>query len=103
VPPDIVGVWLHSHEEDTETTEVYRPADYPFRPARRVRRGLEFRPDGTFIEHGPGPDDRPRGTAGRWQDLEGGRLRITSPSGGGTSFDLTVLSCTNGVLTIAKT
>jgi hypothetical protein len=101
-PPDIIGAWLHSYEEDTETTAVYRPYDYPFRPSRRVRRGLEFRPDGTFVALRPGPDDRPREVAGRWQSQGADRVQITFPEGLGTPFELTVLSCADGVLTIAK-
>jgi len=101
-PPDVIGAWLHSYEEDTETTAVYRPDDYPFPPARRGRRGLEFRADGTFVELHPGPDDRPRPAAGRWRSLGDGRIQITFPQGQGTPFELTVVSCTDGVLTIAK-
>jgi hypothetical protein len=101
-PPDIIGAWLHSYEEDTETTAVYRPPDYPFRPSRRPRRGLEIRADGKFVELRPGPDDRPREVAGRWQSQGAGRVRITFPEGRGTPFELTVLSCADGVLTLAK-
>jgi hypothetical protein len=104
--PDIVGAWLHAYEEDTETTAVYRPQRYPFRPSRRPRRGLEFRADGTFVELLPGPADRPREVAGRWQRQEErqeeGRVRISFPEGDRTPYELTVLSCAHGVLTIAK-
>lgn len=101
-PPDIIGSWLHSFEEDTETTAVYRPADHAFRPSRRVRRGLEFRADGTFAELRPGPDDRPRAVTGRWRSPEPGRIEVAFPEGGGTPFELTIVSCAGGVLTIAK-
>ncbi|MBG0815671.1 hypothetical protein [Planomonospora sp. ID82291] len=100
--PDITGVWLHSYEEDTGSTAVYRPAEHPFRPSRRVRDGLEFRPDGTFAELRPGPDDRPRQTLGRWRDRGAGRVRITFPEGRGAPFDLVVLSCEDGVLTVVR-
>jgi hypothetical protein len=101
-PPDIIGAWLHSHEEDTETTALYRAQHYPFRPSRRPRRGLEFRADGTFVELLPGPADRPREVAGRWQRREGGRVRISFPGGARRPYELTVLSRTDGVLKIAK-
>ncbi|TMR99922.1 hypothetical protein [Nonomuraea basaltis] len=101
-PPDIIGSWLHSFEEDTETTAVYRPRDHSFRPSRRVRRGLEFRADGTFVELRPGPDDRPRPVTGRWRTQGAGRIQITFPEGHGTPFELTVVSCADGVLTISK-
>ncbi|MEV8637246.1 hypothetical protein AB0395_36950 [Streptosporangium sp. NPDC051023] len=98
-PPDIVGVWLHSYEEDTESTAFYRPQHYPFRPSRRPRRGLEFRADGTFVELLPGPADRPREVTGRWQRQEDGRVRISFPEGGRAPYEL---SYADGVLRIAK-
>ncbi|GII63036.1 hypothetical protein Skr01_31210 [Sphaerisporangium krabiense] len=98
--PDVTGAWLHSYEEDTGGTAVYRPADHPFRPSRRPRRGLEFRPDGTFVELRPGPDDRPREVAGRWRARDG-HVRVTFPDGRAAPFELTVLSRTADKLTIA--
>jgi hypothetical protein len=74
----------------------------PFRPARRVRRGLEFRADGTFAELRPGPDDRPRAVTGRWRSSEPDRIQITFPQGDSTPFELTVVSCADGVLTVTK-
>jgi hypothetical protein len=55
----IVGVWLRSHEEEDGPVRVYRPASYPFPPARG-REGLRFDADGGFGYLAPGPDDRPR-------------------------------------------
>ena len=48
--------WVHSHEEDTETEMVFRPASHPF-PRSRGRRSFELRPDGTFVE-GPSGAER---------------------------------------------
>ncbi|MGW4637715.1 hypothetical protein ACWEN6_04260 [Sphaerisporangium sp. NPDC004334] len=101
-PPDIVGAWLHSYEEDTETTSVYRTQGYPFPPSRRPRRGLEFRADGTFVALLPGSADRPREVKGRWERQEGGRVRISFPESDRTPFEVTVLSCAGGVLTIER-
>jgi hypothetical protein len=81
VPEDVVGRWLHSREEDTASADVYRREDHPFPPARRPRRGLEFRADGTFVELRPGPDDRPREVAGRWEDAGAGVFRAALPDG----------------------
>jgi hypothetical protein len=69
--------WGHSFEEDHDDVRVYRPAEYDF-PRARGRDGIEFRPDGSYIDWvvGPGDAGEPRG--GRWR-LEGdGRIRVTS-------------------------
>ncbi|SDL95797.1 hypothetical protein [Nonomuraea jiangxiensis] len=101
-PSGLVGCWLHSYEEDGETTAVYRPSDHPFPPSRRVRRGLEFRADGTFVELRPGPDDRPRPVTGHWRAGEGGRVRVAFPPGQGAPIELTVVSCADDRLVLAK-
>ncbi|WP_106402854.1 hypothetical protein [Actinocorallia populi] len=101
-PSDITGSWLHSFEEDTGTTAVYRPSDHPFRPARKPRRGLEFRPDGTFVELRPGPDDRLREVEGRWERHGADRVDVTFPEGRGTPFGITIVSRTEDTLTIEK-
>ncbi|MFC4116683.1 hypothetical protein [Nonomuraea zeae] len=100
--PGIVGSWLHSFEEDTGTTTVYRRDDFPFPPARRGRAGMDFRPDGTFVSWTPGPDDRPRAAVGRWDQEGAGRIRITFPAEQGRSSDLTVLSQEHDQLIVAK-
>jgi len=62
--------WVHSHEEDTDTEMVLRPASYNFPPSRG-RTSFELKPDGCLIEHGIGPADRREQCEGRWK-LEGG-------------------------------
>ncbi|SRR5712692_9407590 len=65
-PDSLLGSWLHSHEEDTPTTTVYRRAGYNFPPSRG-RKGFELRPDGSLTEKGIGPTDRSVHSAGKWQ------------------------------------
>ena len=101
LPAEIFGIWLHSHEEDTQTTTVYRTRGYTFPPARG-RDAVEFRPDGTFIQYGSGPDDRGQAVTGRWHDLGGGRIQIIVPQDGERSSVWQILSSANGVLTIEK-
>ncbi|MFG1819778.1 hypothetical protein ACGFIF_38885 [Kribbella sp. NPDC049174] len=71
------GRWTHSFEEDHDGITVYRRDDFAFPPARG-RRGVEFRPDGTWVDwvigRGDAPEARP---AGRW-DATG---RITRDPG----------------------
>jgi hypothetical protein len=68
----VVGHWVHSHEEDTDDEMVYRPAGYPFPPARG-RTSFDLRPDGSYVERSPGPVDAPVESQGSWT-LEGDRL-----------------------------
>jgi hypothetical protein len=71
------GSWTHSFEEDEGDIQVYRPTDtFTFPPARRGRETLEFGEAGGLTEWTPGPDDRPRGTAGRWTALGMNRFRL---------------------------
>jgi hypothetical protein len=75
VPAELLGHWVHSHEEDSGDVRVYRPADYDFPPARG-RRGFELKPDGELLVYGPGATDRPEAATGRWSSSEGGRVKL---------------------------
>lgn len=59
------GRWLHSFEEDHDGIRVYRPDTYPF-PRARGRGGIEFSPEGKFVDWGPGRADAPEPTDGVW-------------------------------------
>jgi hypothetical protein len=59
---ELIGRWVHAHEEDEGDVRVYRPAGYELPPARG-RRGLEFRPDGEVVVYGLGPADKPQAVA----------------------------------------
>jgi hypothetical protein len=59
--------WVHSHEEDTDTEKVFRPAAYNFPPARG-RSSFELKQNGNLIEYKIGPTDRPgEGEEGTWE------------------------------------
>lgn len=58
--------WVHSHEEDTDTEMVFRPASFSF-PRSRGRTSFELGSDGVLSESGIGPDDRRLRTAGTWK------------------------------------
>jgi hypothetical protein len=66
--------WVHSHEEDTDREMVFRPAAFKFPPSRG-RRSFELKPDGTLVEGGIGPTDRPVETQGTWE-LQDDRLLL---------------------------
>lgn len=72
------GDWVHSHEEDTESEMVFRPADREF-PLSRGRRQLTLHADGTFTDSTPGPTDQPQDADGSW-DLEDGERLVLSKS-----------------------
>lgn len=69
--------WMHSHEEDTETEQVFRPSDYDFPPSRG-RNGFQFNSDGTLWQFGPGPSDRPQAKRSEWE-LSAGDVLVISP------------------------
>jgi len=73
--------WVHSHEEDTDTQQVFRPATWKF-PLSRGRRSFDLRPDGIVLEQGPGPADRTQSASGRWR-YAGKELMLESPRGAG--------------------
>jgi hypothetical protein len=77
----LTQAWVHSHEEDTATTTVYRPATFPFPPSRG-RKGFHLQPGGSMTERGPGPTDQTVTSAGTWK-LADEHLEL-SPQGAGT-------------------
>ena len=74
LPPELFQHWMRSHEEESGDVQVYRPADYPFPPARG-RRGFELKRDGELVLYGPGPPDKPEATTERWSPAGSGRVR----------------------------
>ncbi|WP_314245274.1 hypothetical protein [Streptomyces sp. DSM 40907] len=102
LPSCLFRDWVHSFEEDTEAVTVYRPADYPFPPARG-RRGLEFAPDGVFIDHPIGRGDAPDAVPGRWQLAEGSRVVISFPGSDLPDRGLEIVRCGEDVLEIRST
>jgi len=72
--------WTHSHEEDPADATVFRPADYPFPPSRG-RVSYELAPDGTLLEGGIGPTDRPTSEVGAWTLEDDGRTLVLSVAG----------------------
>ena len=69
--------WLHSHEEDTATETVYRPASFAF-PRSRGRAGFELRPNHELVEIGIAPTDGPQLKQGVWELNENSDLILHS-------------------------
>jgi hypothetical protein len=72
--------WVHSHEEDKEGVQVFRPESYPFPPARG-RDALRLDADGSLMKSIPGPDDRTSTQpAGCWK-VHGKKLILEQQDG----------------------
>jgi hypothetical protein len=83
----LAKTWVHSHEEDKEGLQVFRPADYPLPPARG-RDALRLEPDGSLVKSIPGPDDRASALpAGSWK-VDGKKLILEQQ--GGTSKEYVI-------------
>ena len=70
----ITGRWVHAHEQDRGDARVFVAAEEPLPPSRGRRR-LNLRPDGSFDEDQPGPDDRAKASAG-FYDFDGQELTL---------------------------
>lgn len=75
LPDNLFQRWIHSFEEDTSETQVFRPVGYSFPPARG-RDGFEIRRDGSFALLGPGRSDRSTAITGHWARTRDGSLEI---------------------------
>jgi len=62
---EIVGGWIHAHEQDRERVRVFVPEGSVLPPSRGRRR-LRFFADGSFEELRPGADDRAMDLMGRY-------------------------------------
>lgn len=74
---ELIGRWVHSHEEDKANVVVYRNSNYLF-PRSRGRRAITLEKGGVAVVEYPGPDDRPVRSTGTWT-LEGDKLKISTP------------------------
>jgi hypothetical protein len=99
LPDAIYRRWGHSFEEDRDGVTVYRPAGYAF-PRARGRAGIEFRPDGEFIDWRIGRGDARQAVLGRWSDAGGGRVRISFEGGDRAPQELEIVECGEDILRI---
>jgi hypothetical protein len=97
----LLGRWMHSHEEDTDTTEIYRPAEYAFPPARG-RTGYEFLPDGQAVYLGIAAADGSTYVRGRWQLEASDRVSVTMEDPRIKSVVLRVLGCAPDKLVLSR-
>ena len=93
--------WVHSHEEDTDTQMVFRPATYNF-PRSRGRRSFELKPDGSLVEGGMAADDRRQATPGTWKLQDGGTLALYTTSAAEPSRVMRIAAVDKDRLVIKK-
>lgn len=99
LPREVFRHWIHSHEEDSEGLQVYRPDSFQF-PRARGRSALEIRPDGTFILERIAARDGREKLPGRWTLLRRNTISIRLDDPQAEPFTITVVSCDAGVLRI---
>jgi hypothetical protein len=93
--------WVHSHEEDTNTEIVFRPATYNF-PRSRGRRSFELKPDGSLVEGGIAPDDRRQETQGTWELQDNDKLVLYTQSTSQPSRVMQIASVDKDRLVVKK-
>ena len=77
----LTGRWMHSFEEDHGDVLVYRPPEHDF-PRARGRDGIEFAPDGSFVEWAVGRGDAQEAVPGRWRTAEAsGAVEVSTARG----------------------
>lgn len=101
LPNEIFRKWGHSFEEDTGDTTVYRPAQFEF-PRARGRDGIEFRPDGTFVDWVIGPADAQSGVNGHWKVEGPGRVRVSFDGNVRAPRVFEIVHCDAGVLIVRQ-
>jgi hypothetical protein len=101
-PEDVLSQhWIHSHEEDTESEMVFRPASFKFPPSRG-RKAFELRGDGVLINTGIGPTDRPQETQGAWKLKNASHLAFYSASQSQPTRVMEIISVDKDRLVIKK-
>jgi hypothetical protein len=93
--------WVHSHEEDTDTEMVFRPATFNF-PRSRGRKAFELRQDGSLLESGIGPTDRPQEMEGTWRVEDEDRLALHMAQRGEPERVMRILSADKDRLVVKK-
>jgi len=107
-PADVTDLitkkWWNSYEDETDPNNIkcYRPDGYDF-PRSRGRKGIEFRPNGTFDYNYPGPTDVPMTDKGTWMRLSDKRIKVKfdeSRQGRVDEFIIEIISINDEIMKI---
>lgn len=101
LPQALIRRWRHSYEESGPARDVYRPADYPFPPARG-RGGFELWSDGRAVYHGIGRGDAPTAVAGRWMLRGPSTIHLEFGADQRQPMDLEILAVTDDKLEVER-
>ena len=95
---DLVGEWIHSHEEDVGGVRFYRPADHKLPPARGRDR-FEIKKNGGFVARPIAPADGNEEFPGEWK-LDGRKVVVTFKDPGRKPLVFEVVACDRTVLKV---
>jgi len=97
----LTGLWVHSHEEDTDTEMVFRPRGFRFPPARG-RNSFELKAGGSLVMGGIAPNDQRTTADGVWK-LEGdNKLALYSGSNSTPDQVMEIVSADKDRLIVKK-
>ena len=92
--------WLHSHEEDSDTEMVFRPASFKFPPSRG-RAGFDLKPNKSYIDIGIAPADGPQESRGTWK-LRDDQLELFKSASPTPTRTLQIVSADKDRLVVKK-
>jgi hypothetical protein len=92
--------WLHSHEEDSDTEMVFRPASFKFPPSRG-RAGFDLKPNHSFVDIGIAPADGPQESTGTWK-FHDNQLELFKPPASTPTRTLQIVSADKNRLVVRK-
>jgi hypothetical protein len=99
--PDLLQKrWLHSHEEDSDSEMVFRPASFKFPPSRG-RAGFDLKPNNSFIDIGIAPADGPQESKGTWK-LQDNQLELFMSASSKPTRTLQIVSVDKNRLVVRK-
>ena len=92
--------WLHSHEEDSDTEMVFRPASFKFPPSRG-RAGFDLKANQSYIDIGIAPVDGPQESRGTWK-LRDDQLELFKSASPTPTRTLQIVSADKDRLVVKK-
>jgi len=96
----VVGRWVHAHQEDSEDQMVFRPAGTDLPPARG-RMAFELREDGSFAESGYGASDVPEEASGTWA-IEDDTITLSEGASQGVPRKMRVVTADDDRLVVRR-